>query len=383
MKRFKVLVFSATFGAGHLRAAEAIIEEIRKRNPAAEITHLDWGGLLSPTLNAMIKGTYIGMIAHTPRLWGGFYYGTARISPESKLQGFLNNMGKTSIQRCLQEVRPDLIICTYPTVAGVLAQMRLTGELSVPLVTVVTDYTIHSQWIHHGVDMYIVGCDDVSRGFISRGINPGCIHMTGIPVSEKFERAAQPSVLWARYGLHPGRPTLLIMAGAYGVLSHLKRVCRMVGNVSFPCQAIVVCGWNDRLYKSLDGVVDNCRNPILRFGYVNNVEDFMSISNVIVTKAGGLIVSESLTKHLPLIIFKPIPGQEEENAKFLNRNGAGRIAHNIDDLEQIILHLLKNPEELEQMRQAASQVLPGRSAERAVDLMLQLVEEHKYSMNMR
>lgn len=375
MKNLKVLVFSATFGAGHRRAAEAIIEEIRRRVPAAEITHMDWGVLLSPTWNALLKAVYIGMISHTPRLWGLFYYGTAKISPHSWLQSFLDNMGKASCRKLLRELNPDLIICTYPTVSGLLAQLRRSGELSTPVATVVTDYSVHGQWIHKGVDLYVVGCEEVYQGFVSRGIDPGCIHVTGIPVSSRFEEKGRRAEILERCNLPADRTTLLIMGGAYGVLSQFRRICQMAAETTYPCQSLVICGHNQRLYDSLDGVVENTRNPVRRFGFVNNVEDFMSAADLIVTKAGGLIVSESLTKHLPMVIFKPIPGQEEENAKFLERNGAGKTARNLAELERIIRDLLKNPEKLKEMRQSASRVLPGRSAEKTVDLMLQLLSE--------
>jgi len=246
MPNQRILFLSATFGAGHVRAAEAIIEEILKRNPMTEITHLDYGELLSPTFNTIIKNTYLGIIKHTPKLWRTFYYGTARISPDSRLQRFFNSMGSTDLLKYVNSIQPDLIVCTYPTVAGVLAQLRLKKALNVPLVMVVTDYAVHNQWIHKGADMYFAGCRDVYEGLVSRGIDSQSILVTGIPVSPRFELQSNRCDMRSKLGLFPDRPTFLIMGGAYGVLSNLKGVCAMTGNMSLPSQTIVVCGHNEK-----------------------------------------------------------------------------------------------------------------------------------------
>ena len=137
MEQLNVLIFSASFGAGHVRAAEAIIEALHAKEPNVEVTHLDFGAFLSKTFNAMIKSTYIELIKHTPKLWGKFYYRTSKIPPDSLFQRFLNGLGRREFVKFIQVSKPDLVICTYPTVAGVLAQQKLKGILKVPLVTVI------------------------------------------------------------------------------------------------------------------------------------------------------------------------------------------------------------------------------------------------------
>ncbi|KLU64294.1 processive diacylglycerol beta-glucosyltransferase [Desulfosporosinus acididurans] len=377
MEQLNVLIFSASFGAGHVRAAEAIIEALRAKDPNVKITHLDFGAFLSKTFNSVVKNTYIELIKHTPRLWGKFYYRTSKIPPDSLFQRFLNGLGRREFVRFIQVLQPDLVICTYPTVAGVLAQQRLRGVLNVPLVTVVTDYAVHSQWIHPGVDHYIVGCEDVYKGLVARGINPQTIHISGIPVSPKFELKLDRRMILQNLTMNPELPTVLVMGGAYGVLGGAKWICKTLSEAAISLQTIVVCGQDEKLYKALDSLVEDCKNPLVRFGFVNNVEELMSAADIIITKAGGLTVSEALTKRLPLVIFKPIPGQEEENARYLEKIGAGRAADNEEGLEKIIFSLLQHPEAVEQMCRAAAQAVPGRAAERAVEGILRLVEERR------
>ncbi len=375
MKNPRVLIFSATFGAGHVRAAEALIESIREIYPNANINHLDCWAILSKNFNTIVRDFYIGMLKRTPKLWGKLYYGTSKISSESILQRFLNNTGHSKYLEYIHSFQPDLIICTYPTVAGVIAQLRVKKIVNIPLVVVITDYTVHNQWIHSGVDLYIVGSTDIYNSFVSRGINPASIKVTGIPVSPKFENDLDKSQIRANLGLLPNLPTCLIMGGAYGVLSEMKELCKTLANTSIPSQSIVVCGQDKHLYKSLDDVIENTVNPMVRFGFVNNVDELMSAADIVITKAGGLTVSEALTKQLPIIIYKPIPGQEQENAAFLERIGAGRTAHTRSELENILLSLLEHPENMKLMQQAAANALPGHAAEQAVRHMFHLVKE--------
>ncbi|MFZ3101058.1 MAG: glycosyltransferase [Desulfitobacteriaceae bacterium] len=382
MEQMSVLIFSATFGAGHMRAAEAVIEALRDKDPNVKITHLDFGAFLSKTFNTVIKNTYIKLIKYTPKLWGKFYYRTSKIPPNSVLQRFLNGLGRSEFVKFIQALQPDLVICTYPVVAGILAQQRLKGVLNVPLVTVVTDYAVHSQWIHSGVDLYIVGCKNVYDGLVAQGIDSRSIRITGIPVSPKFELKMDRQEILQKLGLLPKRATVLVMGGAYGVLGGIKWICKVLADTAFPIQSIIVCGQDEKLHKSLDSVIEEGINPVARFGFVQNVEELMSAADIIITKAGGLTVSEALTKQVPLVIFRPIPGQEEENAIYLEGIGAGRVAKSEEELEKIIFDLLEHPKDLERMRRAAEQALPGRAAEQTVECILQLLEKRQNTPNL-
>lgn len=378
MGNLRILVFSATFGAGHVRAAEATIEAIRDKAPEAEITHLDFGAFLSKRLNKLVKNTYIELIKHTPRLWGKFYYRTSKIKPDSVLQHLINILGRREFLDYIKEMRPDVIICTYPTIAGVLGELRLKSKLQIPIVSVVTDYAVHSQWVHPGVDLYIVGNQDVFEGLTDRGIAPERIRITGIPVSPKFEQKLDRRELANRLNLLPNRPTFLVMGGAYGVLGGAKGVCKILLEAGEPVQVLVVCGQDEKLYRSLDGLMEG-RNPLIRFGYIKNVEELMTVADMIITKAGGLTVSEALTKRLPLLIYKPIPGQEEENAYFVEKIGAARLAKTEEELESAIHYLLSHPDQMAEMREAAAKALPGNAAERAVEYIFALLKDEQGS----
>jgi len=372
VKQIRILVFSAAFGNGHFRAAEAIIEGIRIKEPFAEIIHLDFGDFLSKRLNTVAKNLYMELIKHTPKLWGRLYDKTAKLQPKSLMQRLLNQMGRTNFLKYIQEFEPDLIVCTYPTVSSILAQLRLEQILHVPVITVITDYAVHSLWVHPGVDRYMVACEEVKVSLMSWGIEAQRVHVTGIPVSPKFEREMDRGHILSKLGLNPDLPIFLVMGGVYEE-DIVKRICKQLSGSQVSVQSIIVCGKNEKLYHLLEEVSVQARNLIVRFGYVHNVEELMEVSDLIITKAGGLTVSEALTKHLPLVIFKPIPGQEVENAHFVQRIGAGQIAGTEEELEQLLNRFLIYPEDIERMQEKAVAALPGRSTEQAVEDLLHLV----------
>lgn len=375
MRPLRVLVFSATYGAGHIMAAEALIQALKVIKPSVEIIHEDFMGLYNNTVNRIIKSSYISMIKRVPKLWGAFYQSTKNLTHDSLFQRLINNIGRKQLTEYIDSLQPDLIICTYPTISGLLAQLRSLGELNIPLVTVITDYTTHCQWIHPGVDLYIVGSPQVRDGLVERGIKPKSIQVTGIPVRPNFDRILNPHEARQSLGIRNDLFTFLIMGGAYGVLSDVKWICKYIAATDAPIQGIVVCGKDRRLYHSLDSVLEDGRNPIIRFDFVNDIDVLMAASDVIITKAGGLTVSEALTKHLPMIIFKPIPGQEKNNACYIEAIGAGKIAHTQQELKTIIEELIKNQHIIEQMRSSSVHAFPGHSAERAVKAILNLIYE--------
>jgi len=374
LKQLRILVFSAGFGNGHVRAAEALIEGLQLKEPHAEIIHLDFGDFLNKRLNTVAKRLYMEMIKHTPKLWEKFYYKTAKLQPKSMMQRFMNQLGRSDFLKYIQGFEPDLIVCTYPTVSSILAQLRLERILRVPVITIITDYAVHSLWVHPGVDRYLVACEEVKKSLVAWGIDSQRIRVTGIPISPKFEREMDRGRIISKLGLSSDLPTFLVMAGVYE-REIVKRICKQLGDSQVPIQGMIVCGKNEKLYHSLEDLNVQTRNLILRFGYVQNVEELMEVSDLIITKAGGLTVTEALTKHLPLLIFKPIPGQEVENAQYVQRLGAGHVAGTEEELEQLINRFSSYPEEISRMQKKAAVALPGRSSERAVEDLFQIVSD--------
>lgn len=371
MRPMRVLIFSTTFGAGHIKAAEAIIAGIKNLAPSTEIVHEDAMKLINQVLNSLLRTSYIKVIKRAPSLWGKFYNSVRTKSYDSLFQR-VNYLGQKQLLTYIVDLQPDVIVSTYPTVSGALASLRLKGELSIPLVSIVTDYTVHGQWIHPGIDLNIVGCAKVHDGLVEWGIAPRRIQVSGIPVNPDFEYRLDKEEILKKLGLHQDYLTILIMGGAYGVLDKAQSMARDLLHLEGPFQTIIVCGKDKKLYHSLDEIVEEARNPVIRYGFVDNMDELMTAADIMITKAGGLTVSEALAKHLPMLIFKPIPGQEQDNAFYIQEVGAGRIVNTYDDFRAVIDELVMNPETIKEMRKAAGRVCQAHSAERAAEGILKI-----------
>ncbi len=372
MNDLRVLIFSASFGLGHIKASEALIEAIYSQNPNATISHIDAGKLINKSLNRFYTHLYYVLIKYTPKLWGVIYNRTFKVFSSEFFNYFFTKIGVHEVLRCINDFSPELIISTFPNISAILGQLRKHDQLNIPVATVVTDYVVHNQWINSGIDLYLVGCEPVRCTLLEHDIDSHKVKITGIPVSHKFEQDISRKETAKRLGLDPNKLTCLIMAGAYGVLGGINTICESLSQSFTNIQIIAVCGRDDKLYQSLDKVIYDSPNSVIRYKFVDNVEELMTVSDMIITKAGGLTVSEALAKKLPLVIYQPIPGQEEGNAYFLKDIGAAKIARTSEELEKVLHHLFTCPEDLLQMKKAIGKARTGPSAQNAANYILNL-----------
>lgn len=296
---------------------------------------IDYFSLVGRNLNRAVQGAYLGSIRYAPWAYGLFYRATGNIRPDSAWQRRLNRLGRDELLRVLAERRPRAILTTYPTPSGVLSDLRREGLCSAPVATVITDYVVHSQWIHPGVDLYCVGADTVAAGLSSRGIPSDRIAVTGIPIRADFGSLPSREEARQRFGLASGLPTLLVMGGGFGLVDGLEELLRRLAGPGRPWQVAVVTGRNEGLAHQLRSF-SAVEAPGARiFGFVEEVAALMGASDLLLSKPGGLTVAEALASGLPLVIRRPIPGQEEGNARFLLAEGAAIQPGSVDLAGQV------------------------------------------------
>jgi len=303
-----------------------------------------------------------------------FYEATREVEPDNKWQQILNRMGQYKLLHLIEKSCPRVIICTFPTPAGVVSHLKGEGKIDIPLVTVITDVAIHSQWIHPNVDAYIVAADIVGIRLAERGIPKDRIFVTGIPLRPQFERLMINSNIWGKYGLDPNLFTLLIMGGGNGLMPGIETICEKLDELPFPLQIVAVTGTNKTLARSLETLSQSCLTPIHVLGYVNDVAPLMKISQLLLTKAGGVTVFEALACDLPMLLYKPLPGHEMCNVDFLLQNGAAFMANNENEAVNHIKTVLENPSILERMIQAIRPISKPFAARDAVNVIVSLVE---------
>lgn len=368
----RVLILSASYGEGHQQAANAVRDALAILSPSTEVQIMDYMRAVHPLLDSVAKYCYLKSVRFAPALYAMWYKGTMKISPSSLIQRQLNTLGISDLEDKLDQYKPDVVLATFPTPAGVVSHLKTQGRANVPLATIITDHAVHSQWIHPQTDMYFVGSESVRRGLVKRGIDSQIVRVTGIPVRPAFLKAFDKEALREKYGIDQEVPIVLIMGGAYGVMGDIHQVCDELFNYPTKVQVLVVTGRNHKMKAQLDVAAQNARNPVKIFGFVKEVDELMAISDLVLTKAGGLTISEAVAVQLPMLLYRPIPGQEVQNAMFLVRSGVAVLARNRKEVSEHLHNLLvANPEKRLSMKHKAAAI---RKTESAREIALGLIE---------
>ena len=352
----KVLVTHVPAGSGHEKAAEAVSNAVRKIRPDAEVTLMNGlDGMSSAYQWAFTQG-YLGVIHKYPALWGAAYH-------LLDLQGLalgaykLHRLGNASHGKVLEGIlmrhNPDVCIATHFFPAEVASYLKMKGLLKAKLITVITDYMPHSVWISLGTDAYVVGMELTKQELVRRGIPPEKIHVLGIPTDPKFGRKGDRQAVAARLGLDPEMFTLLIVSGGFGT-GPVEPLVHALRNIREPLQALVITGKNTALYHRLENLRSTFPHNLKVYGFVDNMDELMDVSDLFVTKPGGLSCTEAMMKGLPMVLVAPIPGQEIRNAWIIEKFGAAVLAGPVKKAPGIIQELRRDPARLKEMAHRGS-----------------------------
>jgi len=370
-----ITVLSCTYGGGHHRVAEVLAQEFR-RLPGCVVEEYDYiETFIGHVYNSITTFLYIGSVRWAPWAWRWFYQATSAIPYDSPMQRFINGLGKRRLTRFLETHRPDLVVCTYCVPAGAISELKLANRTEIPCATVVTDHAVHSQWVHPGVDLFIVSSEFVREGMVARGIPAERIRATGIPIDGRFTAAGDRRALRQAHGLDADRPTILVMVGAANLLPQplALEFYRVLADLPHAVQILFVCGRDERLRRAAQALAPTLRNPVRVYGFVNNVYELMAMSDLMVSKPGGVTTSEALAAELPLVLVSPVPGQEEENVSYLTQLGAAVVAATPAEVHGAVLDLVTHPDRLEKMREAAHRVGRAGAAARGAAEILALL----------
>jgi processive 1,2-diacylglycerol beta-glucosyltransferase len=369
----RILVLSARFGGGHKTAAEALTGWWEQSGAGCSVRIVDYyDRFVSPMITHAASVGYTQSVRLFPLGYQLFYEVTSHLTPDSSGQQWLNRLGRVELEQYLRRNPADVIVAVHPTPSGALSDLRRSGRLKAPVVTVITDFVVHSQWIHPGTDLYLVGSEGVREGLIGRGVPPERIRVTGIPIQINTRLLDQREVLREKWGLRPDLPTVLVMTGAQGLLRRPWALFHTIA--SRPVQGFFLCGKDRALLARLKLMGD--RYPDFRImRFVRVVPELMCVSDVLISKAGGLTTSEALAMELPMVLFHPIPGQEFANRDYLVQAGAALSADSLPALGSALDELCAAPERLGAMRAAIRQVRRPRAAEDGGMEVLRLVRE--------
>jgi len=367
----KILILSATFGDGHKQVAKAISEAVEYTLPNASPIILDIMEWIHPYLYPVSLFVYKRGIKRFPQVYSYFYKKTRVKNSFSTKLNSLFTFGLQTMLEVIQRIKPRVVVSTYPFAAGIISKLKEQGLINIPAVTIITDYTDHSYWIHPYTDLYIVGSNQVRDRLISLGIEDDKIKNTGIPVRQKFIESQPRELLLEKYGMNSNKFTLLLMGGGDGFIGKGRSTFRALESVSQTLQLIIVCGRNKKLKKQLELELKDYKHDVLLLGFCENIQELMAISDLMITKPGGVTTSEALAMGLPLLIYHPLPGQEEDNAEFLWKSGLAFLAKTENDLILKIESILNDSRDLKSMQQLTEPYQTRTSSFDALNVIVQ------------
>lgn len=371
----KILIFYGSYGGGHLSAARNIRDYIENNYTDCEIQLVDCIEYINKILNKVTTKAYTDFSRNARWIWKQIYYGSEK-GGLSKISNSINRVMAVKLNKLLQEFNPNLIISTHPFSSQMCAILKKKQKINCKLATVMTDYAPHSQWLvaHEFVDYYFVAHEGMKEELIERGVDSKKIFATGIPLSNRFLLSYDKSKILSEYNLNPDKKTILFFAGGefgFGKDKTFNMLKSIIDNFPY-LQVIAIAGRNIKIKERFDELVSatNSGDSVKILSYTNQVPELMSVADLVITKPGGLTTTESLASGLPLIVIDPLPGQEEENAKFVEKNGAGIWIRENDDIKTILLNVFNDTYKLQNMKIRARLIAKKNSTKDICETLL-------------
>lgn len=353
-KKRKILFFSAPIGAGHTRAAQAVRTAMLRQDPDAEVKIANIFDFFSPMVGQLILKIYLTILLLFPPAYGLMYrWGNKDVSA-SLISQIINWFLASRMHRLILEYRPDAIVCTHATPAGLAAYLAKYHGMKVPITAVITDYAVHRLWVYPEMERYFVANSSLCTVLEGYGIERSRVDSVGIPVEQAFGSTYSRERVCQQLGLAADKKTLLVMGGGAGVLP-MDEIILLCNELEEPLQIMVVTGNNRVMYNKIESLKPSLKCTLRLFGYVNNIHELMGAADLLISKPGGLTASEALCAGLPILVYKPIPGQEEANTAYLINHGVAVRADSLDEIRTHLLNLLDDTDTLAYMgRQAVA-----------------------------
>jgi processive 1,2-diacylglycerol beta-glucosyltransferase len=368
----RVLILAVRFGSGHWQAALTLKRALVEAHPEIEVEVVNYFKFAGSLLDIILRAVYQDLMIRVPPIYRCFFQYTERQSQGSLFQKIIKTYGVPAFLLYIRRKRPGLIVSTYPVPAAVVSWLKQRGLVNCPLVTVITDYVLHQMWIQPGTDLYIAPNGLVAEDLVRRGVLPEQVAATGIPIDPRFAKKADrvlPGLLPELPEELQGLPLVLVISGATNFGGELSRICRLLAGLPVPHVVVVLGVRFPKLRLNLRQAVKQGPNKVFIIGYSREVPLFMAAASCLISKAGGITVSEALAAEVPIIIYKALPGQEELNRDFLAREGAALSARNLAELGTLLCDVLRNEGLRLRLRDAAVRLKHPDSASAAARLI--------------
>jgi processive 1,2-diacylglycerol beta-glucosyltransferase len=368
MEKKRVLIVSTSAGTGHVRAAQALEKEFARDPRVAQVVHEDALTFTNKLFRDFYSTLYIRLVRAAPDVLGWVYKASDEPWKGETVRTQLDRLNTRKFIKFIREFDPHITVCTHFMPAGIISHLMEKGELQTHLSIVVTDMDCHAMWLSRRFHRYFVAIDETKAHLEALGLPAERITVSGIPIDPVFAEPEDRAGLRARYGLLPDRTTLLLSAGALGV-GPTELIVERLKHLRNDVQTIVICGKSEEVKERVKKAIGGASH-FTALGYTDKMHELMKISDLFIGKPGGLTTSEALACGLPMVIFSPIPGQEERNSDHLLEQGIAIKCNELTTMPYKIDQVLDEPGRLARMSKAASALGRPHAARTVVETLL-------------
>jgi len=376
----KILILSTSAGTGHLRAAAALEKACHEIPGIAEVAHVDALAFTNKLFRDFYSKLYIKLVQDAPTLLGWWYEKSDEPWKTDRMRLLLDRLNTRPLVRLLSKMQPDIIVCTHFMPAEIISHLITKKVIQTKLSIVVTDYDFHAMWLSRAFHRYFVALDETKAYLTALGLPGDRITVSGIPVDPDFGKNQDKHSLRRKLGLRQDSPVILVSAGALGV-NPAEQVVKSLRQMPHRAQVVVISGKNPEAKARVEAeLLQSAATPTkVEFkvlGYVDDMPAWMGAADLLVSKPGGMTSAEAMASGLPMVIYDPIPGQEERNCDQLLEKGAAIKCNEIIILGYKVGKLLGESGRLEAMRLSARRMGQPQAATKVVQTLI-AEQEHE------
>jgi processive 1,2-diacylglycerol beta-glucosyltransferase len=350
---------------------------LRERDPNVRTLIVDSYKYAALVVSRVVSDGYLQMVKTIPQMYRYIYDRAEKATEVGPFRTWAHQFTASNLRPLIERERPDVVVCTHAFPSGAMAEYKRMFPHAPPVVGIVTDFAVHAFWMHDNIEGYCVATDEMRELMAARGVPRERIAVSGIPVDPRFGLPVPSTrALRERLGLPLDRAIALVMGGGLG-FGPLEQLLAAIDRVETPVAAVVVAGRDPRVEARVLAKAENVAYPVRVLRFVDNVFDYMHAADVFVTKPGGLSTAEALAARTPMLLFKPLPGQEERNVRVLTEWGAAVRARTIKDVPDALTTVVTDSRRRERMIAAARLYGRPNAAREAASMIFRLAAEAK------
>ena len=372
MNKKKIIILYASVGGGHFKAAEGIKNYITDNYTNCEVQMIDALKYTNKVVDKIVIKSYVNMAKYSPKMWGEIYKFSEKLYSPANFSNAVQMILSNKLLALLKYEEPDTIISTHPFITEMVASLKKREKISTELNVIMTDYASHKFWElkPEYVDRYFVANNEMKVNLSFNGIDSDKIFVTGIPVAPAFLRKMDKYKIYEEFDLDPNKKTVLLFGGGEYGLSDVKDFLKGLLSVNQDIQVVTIAGKNAKVKNMFKKISEKFDKKVIILGYTTKIPELMHISDFVISKPGGLTTTEILVSNIPFIIINPIPGQEEENARFLLNNGAAVRLYNAEKSTPFLENFLNNDVRIYHMKEMQKAISRPNSTQTIVEKIL-------------